>query len=153
MASANIGPGNCLLSDGTKPSHEPMLTNHKWLLLAFMWGKFRINVQNNYLLFEFIKNYFTITNAYVGGRFATISRVWVLLCVIQITHMLQDVRCISYARLSKIYSIMMLVTLLTSGNKTPWIRSRDVSELCHQLIPLLEDEVIVWTPMTPSVTA
>ena len=36
----NIGSGAGLLPDGTKPLHEPMLTNHQWGLRAFLWGWF-----------------------------------------------------------------------------------------------------------------
>ena len=36
----NIGSDNGLLPDGTKPLPEPMLTNHKWGLVAFTWGQF-----------------------------------------------------------------------------------------------------------------
>ena len=34
----NIGSGNDLLHDGTKPLPEPILTNHLWCLVAFGWG-------------------------------------------------------------------------------------------------------------------
>ena len=34
----NIGSGNGLLPDGTKPLPEPMLTYHQWGLVAFIWG-------------------------------------------------------------------------------------------------------------------
>ena len=33
----NIGSGNGLLPDGTKPLLKPMLTNHQWGLEAFTW--------------------------------------------------------------------------------------------------------------------
>ena len=33
----NIGSGNGLLSDGTKPLPEPMLTNDQWVVVAFTW--------------------------------------------------------------------------------------------------------------------
>ena len=36
----NIGSGNGLLPDGTKPLPEPMLTNHQWGLVAFTRGQF-----------------------------------------------------------------------------------------------------------------
>ena len=36
----NIGSGNGLLPDGTKPLPEPILTNHKWGLVAFTWEQF-----------------------------------------------------------------------------------------------------------------
>ena len=37
----NIGSGNGLLSDGTKPLPEPMLTYHQYdLVTYFFWGQF-----------------------------------------------------------------------------------------------------------------
>ena len=38
----NIGSGNGLLPDhdGTKPSPEPILTNHQWGLVVFSWWQF-----------------------------------------------------------------------------------------------------------------
>ena len=36
----NIGSGNGLLPDGTKPLPTPILTNHQWHLVTFTWGKF-----------------------------------------------------------------------------------------------------------------
>ena len=33
----NIGSGNGLLPDGTKPLPEPMLTNDQWGVVAFTW--------------------------------------------------------------------------------------------------------------------
>ena len=37
----NIGSGNGLLSDGTKPLPEPMLANHQEDLVAFTWRQFQ----------------------------------------------------------------------------------------------------------------
>ena len=36
----NIGSGNGLLPDGTKPLSEPMLTDHQWSPVAFIEGQF-----------------------------------------------------------------------------------------------------------------
>ena len=36
----NIGSGNGLLSDGTKPLPEPMLTYDQWCVVAFTWWQF-----------------------------------------------------------------------------------------------------------------
>ena len=36
----NIGSGNGLLPDGTKPLPEPMLTDHQWCPVTFIFGKF-----------------------------------------------------------------------------------------------------------------
>ena len=36
----NIGSGNGLLPDGTKPLPEPMLTYHQWGSVAFTWEQF-----------------------------------------------------------------------------------------------------------------
>ena len=36
----NIGSGNCLLPDGTKPLLKPMLTCHQWGPITFIWGQF-----------------------------------------------------------------------------------------------------------------
>ena len=45
----NIGSGNSLLPDGTKPLHEPMLTNPQWSPVTFILGQFhkrRLNHQS-----------------------------------------------------------------------------------------------------------
>ena len=36
----NIGLGNGLLPDGTKPLPEPMLTDHQWSPVKFILGQF-----------------------------------------------------------------------------------------------------------------
>ena len=36
----NIGLGNSLLPDGTKPFPEPMLTEHHWIPVTFILGQF-----------------------------------------------------------------------------------------------------------------
>ena len=36
----NIGSGNGLVPDGTKPLPEPMLTSHRWTSVAFIWEGF-----------------------------------------------------------------------------------------------------------------
>ena len=36
----NIGSGNGLLHDGTKPLPEPMLTDHEWSSVTFILGQF-----------------------------------------------------------------------------------------------------------------
>ena len=35
----NIGSGNGMLPDGTKPLPEPMLTDHQWSQLTFILGQ------------------------------------------------------------------------------------------------------------------
>ena len=40
MTYGNVGSGNGLLPDGTNPLPEPVLTNHQWGLMAFIWGQF-----------------------------------------------------------------------------------------------------------------
>ena len=44
----NIGSGNGLLPDGTKPLLEPVLIYHQWDLVAFTWGNFRGNARDIY---------------------------------------------------------------------------------------------------------
>ena len=39
----NIGLGNGLLPDGTKPFPEPILIYHQWERMAFTWGQFHRN--------------------------------------------------------------------------------------------------------------
>ena len=43
----NIGSGNGLLPDGTKPLPEPMLTDHQWSPVTFIWGQFRKKCLNH----------------------------------------------------------------------------------------------------------
>ena len=40
--SVNIGSGDGLLPDGTKPLPEPMLTYHKYIPVTITWGQFHI---------------------------------------------------------------------------------------------------------------
>ena len=39
----NIGSGNGLLPDGTKPLPEPMFTIRQWCFVEFPWGQFCSN--------------------------------------------------------------------------------------------------------------
>ena len=43
----NIGSGNGLLSDGTKPLLEPMLTDHRWNPVTFILGQFHKRCLNH----------------------------------------------------------------------------------------------------------
>ena len=43
----NIGSGNGLLTDGTKPLPEPTLTYHQWVWKTFTWKKFHERYPNN----------------------------------------------------------------------------------------------------------
>ena len=43
----NIGSGNGLLPDGTKPLPEPMLTDHQWSPVTFIWGQFHKRCLNH----------------------------------------------------------------------------------------------------------
>ena len=43
----NIGSGNGLLPDGTKPLPEPMLTYHQWGLKTFTWKKLHERCPNH----------------------------------------------------------------------------------------------------------
>ena len=43
----NIGSGNGLLPDGTKPLPEPMLTDHQWSPVTFILGKFHKRCLNH----------------------------------------------------------------------------------------------------------
>ena len=44
----NIGSGNGLLPDDTKPLPEPMLTNHQWGILTFIWEQFHSDYARHY---------------------------------------------------------------------------------------------------------
>ena len=46
----NIGPGNGLLPDDTKPLPEPMMTHHQEGLMAFILGQFRERLKNPSLI-------------------------------------------------------------------------------------------------------
>ena len=57
----SIGSGNGLFPDGTKPLPEPMLTDHQWSPVTFIWGQFqeipqpsttRISLKMTYLKFH-----------------------------------------------------------------------------------------------------
>ena len=39
LALVNIGSGNDLVPDGTKPLPEPMLTDHQWIQVTFIVGQ------------------------------------------------------------------------------------------------------------------
>ena len=41
----NIGSGNGLLPDGTKPLPEPMLTYHQWGPVTITWGQFPVTIK------------------------------------------------------------------------------------------------------------
>ena len=43
----NIGSGNAMLPDGTKPSSAQLLANHQWSLVAFTWGQFQVKCQRH----------------------------------------------------------------------------------------------------------
>ena len=48
-----FGLDNGLLPDGSKLVPEPMLTNHQWGAVAFIWGQFQGNTQIIYPLCKF----------------------------------------------------------------------------------------------------
>ena len=51
----NMDSGNGLLSDGTKPLPEPVLTIHQWGLQHLSEGNLKGNVQDIYDWYEFEK--------------------------------------------------------------------------------------------------
>ena len=44
----NIGSGNGLVPNGTKPIPEPVLTYHQWGPATFIWGQFN----KKYLIYQ-----------------------------------------------------------------------------------------------------
>ena len=48
----NIGSGNGLLPEGTKPLPKPMLTYHQLGSAAITWEQFHSECQSYYILFE-----------------------------------------------------------------------------------------------------
>ena len=52
----NIGSGNVLLPDGTKPLPEPKLTDHQWSPVTFILGQFHKSCLNHQSL-NLLKNY------------------------------------------------------------------------------------------------
>ena len=54
---------NSLLSDGTKPFSETMMTNQQWGHMAFIWGKFAWDAQDVYPWYGFENYSFKITTA------------------------------------------------------------------------------------------
>ena len=69
----NIGSGNDLLPDSTKPLPEPMFINHQWGLAAFtslIEAEWRIYVSVNiYPWFEFENDLLKITAVSSSGPF------------------------------------------------------------------------------------
>ena len=59
----NIGSGNGLLPEGTKPLPEPMLIYHQWGPLAFIWV-------------QFYKRYFSHQSLKLVGKLLTLKFLW-----------------------------------------------------------------------------
>ena len=53
----NIGSGNDLLPNGTKPLPEPMLTYHQWGSVAFTWEQFHSWSAEAAILYNESENY------------------------------------------------------------------------------------------------
>ena len=66
MILENIGSGNGLLPDGTKPLPEPMLTYHQRGSVAFFWEQvsqelLKVSIQDMSLKIWHFENYFQIS--------------------------------------------------------------------------------------------
>ena len=64
----NIGSGNGLLPDGTKPLPEPVLTCHLWDPFAFSWGQFRSNCSRYHSLQRF-RELLEMEHSGFGGQY------------------------------------------------------------------------------------
>ena len=62
LVTVNIGSGNGLLPDSTKPVPEPILTYHEWGFMVFTLEQFRSEVQGTVLYNKFEK--YTFKNNY-----------------------------------------------------------------------------------------
>ena len=69
----NIGSGNGLLPDGTKPLPEPMLTYHQSSPVAFTWGQFHTKC-SIYPWHEFENHQFKVTATFPRGQW--VNSLW-----------------------------------------------------------------------------
>ena len=79
----NIGSGNGLLPDGTKPLPEPMLTDHKWSQVTFILGLFHMRCLNHQSLKSVFENYMSkISFIFPRGQWVNHKRGQLLLAVL-----------------------------------------------------------------------
>ena len=64
----NIGFGNDLLPDRSKPMPEPMLTSHYWGCIVFTWEQCHIKCPCYYILYEFANVCFFYIYSHVPQR-------------------------------------------------------------------------------------
>ena len=72
----NIGSGNGLLPDGTKPLPEPMLTDHQWSPVTFILGQFHKRHLNHQSLKSVLKLTCKKFNSYFPGAYELIPSPW-----------------------------------------------------------------------------
>ena len=75
MAWCPYSSCNDLLPDGTKPLHEPMLTNHEWGLVAFPWGQFYRNRSRNLFVIWFWKCFYLRLQLHLPGA-SELTFIW-----------------------------------------------------------------------------
>ena len=86
----NIGLGNGLVPDGTKPLPQPRLTYHQWGLLAFSWGQFHRNCCRYHSLqciwkLHFWKSYYITLGPMslcVSGMYHHWFSKWLVICLV-----------------------------------------------------------------------
>ena len=64
----NIGSGNGLLPDGTKPLPEPILTDHQWSSVAFILGQFHKRCLNHQSLKSMKITYLKFPSNFPGAN-------------------------------------------------------------------------------------
>ena len=100
----NIGSGNGLLPDGTKPLPEPILTDHQWSPVTFILGQFQKRCLNHQSLKSISKLHTHVSknsnfpganelthcgldDAYIS---AIISSLWLVFFLISSHHLMQN---------------------------------------------------------------
>ena len=93
----NIGSGNGLLPDGTKPLLEPMLTYHQKGLVAFIWGQFHEIPQPPFIKVSLKITYLKLNWNLPGvSELSEVSRIRKLHEIIKLTYNLSVVVLAQY---------------------------------------------------------
>ena len=119
----NIGSGNGLLPDGTKPLPELILTDHQWSTVTFILGQFHNGCFNHNSLKTVwklhVKNFVQLSQ----------DKELISTCMLPWGHPILDVCCEVYERVLAVYLLDPSHKSYNASEKCPTMH-RFVTEMC-----------------------
>ena len=151
----NIGLGNGLLPDGTKPLPEPMLAYHQWGPKTFTWKKFHERYPNHQSLKWTWKPFL---NSPRGQWVKSNDRFWCFLCCLKtFTHVYQCMMTSSNGNIFRVTG--PLCGDFTGPQWNPRTKASSAELWCFRISALKQTveqtivRLVIWDAILPIMTS